>query len=86
MGCPKEIADLIREGDGDDVLAVKQNQPTLYEQVEEAISVGLEQDASELDEYQTVEAGHGRQEARTYAVFPAPATVDPDGVWRDLSA
>jgi predicted transposase YbfD/YdcC len=86
MGCQKEIAELIREGDGDDVLAVKQNQPTLYKQVEEAISAGLEQDASDLDEHQTVEAGHGRQETRTYAIVPAPKAVDPDGVWRDLSA
>lgn len=86
MGCQQEIADLIREGDGDYVLAVKQNQPTLYERVEEAISAGLEQDASDLDEHQTVEVGHGRQETRTYAVFPAPETVDPGGVWRDLSA
>ena len=46
----------------------------------------MEQDASELDEHQTVEAGHGRQETRTYAVVPAPETVDPDGVWRDLIA
>src|SRR5512135_820383 len=82
----KEIADLIREGGGDYVLAVKQNQPTLYEQVEEAISAGLEQDASDLDEHQTIEAGHGRQETRTYAIFPAPEAVDPDGVWRDLRA
>ena len=42
-------------------LAVKENQPTLYEQVEEAIGAGLEQDASELDEHQSVEAGHGRR-------------------------
>jgi predicted transposase YbfD/YdcC len=86
MGCQKEIADLIREGGGDYVLAVKQNQPTLCGQVEEAIGVGLEQDAAVIDEHQTVEAGHGRQETRTYAVFPAPETVDPDGEWRDLSA
>jgi len=86
MGCQKEIADLIREGKGDYVLAVKQNQPTLYEQVEEAVGAGLEQDASDLDEHQTVEVGHGRQETRTYVVCPAPETVDPDGAWRDLSA
>jgi predicted transposase YbfD/YdcC len=86
MGCQKEIADLIREGDGDYVLAVKQNQPTLYQRVEGAISAGLEQDAEDLDEHQTVEAGHGRQETRTYAIFPAPEAVDPDGVWRDKSA
>jgi predicted transposase YbfD/YdcC len=86
MGCQKEIAELIREGEGDYVLAVKQNQPTLYEQVEEAIGAGLEQDTSDLDEHQTIEAGHGRQETRSYVIFPAPATVDPDGAWRDLSA
>ena len=86
MGCQKEIADLIREGGGDYVLAVKQNQPTLYEQVGEAIDAGLEQDAAALDEHQTVETGHGRQETRTYVIFPAPETVDPDGLWRDLSA
>ena len=48
MGCQKEIAAKIREGEGDYVLAVKQNQPTLYEQVEEAIGAGLEQDAPDV--------------------------------------
>jgi predicted transposase YbfD/YdcC len=86
MGCQKEIAGRIREGGGDYVLAVKLNQPTLYDQVGEAIDAGLEQDSATLDEHQTVERGHGRQETRTYAIFPAPETVDPDGVWRDLSA
>jgi predicted transposase YbfD/YdcC len=86
MGCQKEIAELIREGGGDYVLAVKLNQPTLYEQVGAAIDAGLEQDPAALDEHQTVEKGHGRQETRTYAVFAAPETVDPDGAWRDLSA
>jgi predicted transposase YbfD/YdcC len=61
MGCQKEIADLIRERGGDYVLAVKQNQPTLYEQVEEVINTGLEQDTAVLDEHQTVEKGHGRR-------------------------
>jgi predicted transposase YbfD/YdcC len=86
MGCQKEIADSIRQGEGDYVLAVKRNQPTLYERVEEAIGAGLEQDTSDLDEHQTVEVGHGRREARTYVVFPAPETVDPEGEWRDLGA
>jgi predicted transposase YbfD/YdcC len=86
MGCPGEIADLIREGEGDDVPAVKQDRAALSEPVEEAIRAGLEPDGSGLDEPQTVAAGHGRPEARTYAVFPAPEAVDPDGVWRDLSA
>lgn len=86
MGCQKEIADRIREGGGDYVLAVKQNQPTLHEQVEAAISEALEGDAEDLDEHQTVERGHGRQETRTCAIFAAPGSVDPEGLWRDLNA
>ena len=54
--------------------------------MEEAIGAGLEQDAATVDEHQTTETGHGRQETRTYAIFPAPETVDPDGLWQDLSA
>ena len=86
MGCQKEIADQIRERGADFVLAVKQNQPTLYEQVDGAIDEALEQDAKDVDEHQTVEKGHGRRETKTYAFFPAPESVDPEDLWRDLSA
>jgi predicted transposase YbfD/YdcC len=86
MGCQKEIAGKIGDRGGDYVLAVKRNQPTLYEQVREAIDEGLEQDAARSDEHRTEEVGHGRQEVRTYAVFPAQEGVDPEGLWRDLSA
>lgn len=86
MGCQREIADQIREGKGDYVLAVKQNQPKLYEQVEGAISEALEGETEELDEHQTVEKGHGRHETRTYAIIAAPESVNPEGLWRDLSA
>jgi predicted transposase YbfD/YdcC len=86
MGCQREIADRIREGGGDYVLAVKQNQPKLYEQVEQAITVALEGNTEDLDEHQTVETGHGRKETRTYAIVVAPKSVDPEDLWRDLSA
>jgi len=86
MGCQKEIVELIREGDGDYVLAVKRNQPTLYEQVNHALDEALGRDAKDLDEHQTVENGHGRQETRTYAVAAAPEGVDPEGQWQDLNA
>ncbi len=65
MGCQKEIAEQIREREADYLLAVKQNQPMLFEQVEGAISEALEQDAKDIDEHQTVEQGHGRTETRT---------------------
>ncbi|WP_152054416.1 ISAs1 family transposase [Tautonia marina] len=86
MGCQKEIAATIRGRDGDYVLAVKQNQPTLQERVREAIDAALEQDAERIDEHRTEETGHGRREVRTSAVFPAPEGVDPEGLWQDLSA
>ena len=86
LGCQREIADRIRKRGGDYVLAVKQNQPKLYERVEEAINEALEEDAENLDEHQTVEKGHGRQERRTYAIVAAPDEVDPEALWRDLRA
>jgi predicted transposase YbfD/YdcC len=86
MGCQKEIAAQIRQGGGDYVLAVKQNQPTLHEQVTQAITVALEADEQDFDEHETVEEGHGRRETRAYAILAAPETVDPEGQWRDLCA
>ena len=72
MGCQREIAGKIRDREGDYILAVKGNQPKLYEQVEAAIDEALEGDAEALDEHKTVEKGHGRRETRTYAVVAAP--------------
>jgi predicted transposase YbfD/YdcC len=85
MGCQREIAGKIRDRKADYVLAVKQNQPGLYERVEAAIDEALEQDAAVIDEHETVEKGHGRLETRSYAVVEAPREVDPEKQWRDLS-
>jgi predicted transposase YbfD/YdcC len=81
MGCQKEIADQIREGGGDYVMAVKQNQPALYERVCEAVDEGLEGDAADIDQPRAEETGHGRRDVRTYAVFAAPEAIDPEGEW-----
>jgi predicted transposase YbfD/YdcC len=86
MGCRREVAGRVRGGGGGYVLAVKQNQPALYGRVCEAADEGLGRDAADIDGHRTEEAGHGRREVRTYAVFPAPESVDPQGQWRDLTA
>src|SRR6516165_2030027 len=86
MGCQRDIAAEIRRGEGDYVLAVKQNQPTLYERVEAAIDVASEGETEGFEEHVTSEKGHGRQETRTYAVVPAPESIDPEGHWCDLKA
>ncbi len=46
----------------------------------------MEQDAEDIEEHPTAETGPGRQETRTYALFPKPESVAPEGLWRDLSA
>jgi predicted transposase YbfD/YdcC len=86
MGCQKEIAAKIRERGGGYVLAVKQNQPTLHEQVTCAITAALEADEVKYDEHSTVESGHGRRERRSDAILAAPETVDPEDLWQDLHA
>lgn len=86
MGCQKEIAAAIRRGEGDYVLPVKRNQPTLYERVEAAIDIASEGDSEGFEEHVTSEEGHGRQETRTYAIVPAPESIDPEGQWCDLKA
>src|SRR3954453_12720474 len=82
MGCQKEIAAKIRERGGDYVLAVKQDQRTLHEQVTRAVTAALEEDEVKCDEHSTVEEGHGRKETRAYAIVAAPETVDPQGLWQ----
>ena len=61
MGCQKEIARLIIEGSGDYVLALKDNQRQLYQEVKE-----LFEDADLVttagDFHETVNKGHGRVE------------------------
>ena len=49
MGCQREIAERIRDGGGDYALAVRQNKPKLYEQVEGAISEALDGDTVDFD-------------------------------------
>ena len=48
MGCQKDIAAEIVQGKGEYVLAVKENQPHLYEDIEQAFEEVLEQGARQL--------------------------------------
>ena len=49
MGCQKEIAEQVIEQGGDYVLAVKENQPTLYEQVGRLDEAALEEEYAGID-------------------------------------
>ena len=66
MGCQKDIAAKIVGGGGQYALAVKENQPHLYEEIERAFDEALDQGEPGVDftECQTEGPRKGRQETR----------------------
>jgi predicted transposase YbfD/YdcC len=80
MGCQKEITRKIIKGDGDYVLAVKNNQPKLYEAVEEFYIKRHENDDfrdHDCRQHTTVERSRGRIETRYYVIAPVPESMRP---------
>jgi predicted transposase YbfD/YdcC len=86
MGCQKEIAKQIIEGGGDFLLAVKDNQPHLLEDIRACLGKALESDFAGLgcDIYETAERGHGRQETRTYVILTNPQGIRNQEAWTKL--
>jgi predicted transposase YbfD/YdcC len=70
MGCQKEIAETIRDAGADYVLAVKDNQPTLHQDIREVFSEGLDNSFAGMEHHSccTKEKGHGRVETRIYHI------------------
>ncbi len=62
MGCQKEIAQQIIDQGGDYLLAVKENQPTLYAQIEQLEEIVLVSEYAEASGYGVQEQSHGRAE------------------------
>jgi predicted transposase YbfD/YdcC len=69
MGCQKEIAEIVVEEEGDYILAVKDNQPTLHTEMQAAFAtagpIPKQRDVT------TLTSDHGREESRTVRVLPA---------------
>ena len=73
-GCQKNIAKQIIESQGDYVLALKLNHPTLYKQVEGLFNDHLADDFARIpvSQYEEQEKGHGRVEKRSYFQLTVP--------------
>lgn len=78
MGCQKNIADQIVKKKGDYLLAVKGNQPSLYE----AIQAAFVDQASAQTAHAQVEKSHGRSVGQLAWVAPAKGIVNIDD-WRE---
>jgi predicted transposase YbfD/YdcC len=84
-GCQKDIAAAIVAKDADYVLALKDNQPTLAEQVATYFLEQAEAGNPGVRCHRQVETGHGRTETREPFVARAPARVRATGAWGGLA-
>jgi predicted transposase YbfD/YdcC len=87
IGCQKAIAAQIDDAGGDYVLALKENQETLYNDVQELFLDGLDNDFANLKHhaYRTVAEDHGRVETRHYHVVAVPAELaERHAAWQGL--
>ena len=91
IGCQAEIAQLIVEQEADYVLAVKGNQATLHQEIQDlfvyAQEIGFRDVA--YDFHQTVNGGHGRIEVRRHWTISEPDFLEylnPKGVWAGLQS
>jgi predicted transposase YbfD/YdcC len=88
MGCQKEIAAKIVQGGGDYILAVKENQPHLHEDIDACFTAALETDFAGL-EYsvaRTEETNRGRDEMRECHVIIRPTGLRDAALWKGLTA
>ena len=86
MGCQKEIAEKARQRGADYVLAVKDNQPHLREDLSDHFDTVLEEEETlpRTRRHATKEKNRGRWEERTYISTPVPEDLRNRAAWRDL--
>ena len=72
MHCQKETAKAVIQKNADYVLMVKGNQPSLQEELSDAIIKALDADDAAIRRHHKKEINHGRQESREVVVLPCP--------------
>jgi predicted transposase YbfD/YdcC len=88
MGCQTEIAQAILDAGAHYVLAVKKNQPTLYEGIDWHFfyRTRIHDRRLPMSHHATQENAHGRQEKRSYFVCPVPRDLPDRQRWPQLAA
>jgi predicted transposase YbfD/YdcC len=86
MGCQTEIVEEIRGQKAHYVLAVKDNQPTLYADLQQVFEDALNTDFANVQHemHATQETAHGRTTERTYQAIEIPRDHPQRQKWRDL--
>lgn len=92
IGCQTAIAAKIVDQGADYCLAVKENQPTTYQEAADHFSALVEADfktsAGEkaVRRTSTDETGHGRVEHRAYYICPVPNSMTTAARWKGIKA
>ena len=88
IGCQKAIVKQIDKSGGTFVIAVKDNQPKLFEAAREVVRQKLEGEAEELQYrvHETQDEGHGRIDERAYGVLKLPRNFPLRKEWPSLKA
>ena len=86
-GCQKNIVETIRKAGGNYLLAVKANQPKLYDNIvnlfDEAHKVDFEY-VYNCDRFESLEKASGRIEKRSISIISDPSELSTAGDWKDL--
>lgn len=88
LGCQKDILRQIKQGGGDAVLAVKDNQPRLYEAIGAYFSEQIDRDFADVQyrAYESEEQAHGRIDERSYYLSKVPKDFAPAADWPQVKA
>jgi predicted transposase YbfD/YdcC len=86
MGCQKEIAAKIRAKKADYILTVKDNQPTLLEDIQHCFQRAFDTGFANVEhsDYTSNDRGHGRTETRSYLTISDPVGLRQAELWEDL--
>jgi len=86
MGCQKKITATIVDRGADYVIAVKDNQPKLYQGIKDWFDAAVDADPADcaLLTATTTERSHGREEVRTVWVGAPPANLPKREEWAGL--
>ena len=88
IGCQKNIAKTIRDQKADYLLAVKQNQHQLFDDIKLFFDDLLDREPKPkiCDYYETIEKDHDRIEIRKYWITSHIAWLSKDHCWHDLKS
>lgn len=85
-GCQRDIAEKVIDAGGDYILALKGNQGTLHQEVQDYIVTHMDNDFSKVParKYEEQVTGHGRVDTLTYYQMPVPDVLSTAENWKGL--